>query len=347
MTKIKNNIFKDLPAEILKKLKKTAQPKSIKPMLATLTQNYFSSKDWIYEHKFDGVRCVAFKKNGKVSLMSRNNNIMNTEYPEIVSVLEKDPADDFVIDGEIVAIGKTGISDFQLLQGRINLKQENLIEERQKKIEIIYRIFDLIYCSGFDTTKLPLIFRKKVLKKLLKFNKLLSFSEHKIGDGVKFFHQACRLHWEGLIAKKKDSEYVETRSPNWLKFKCAFGQELVIGGFTEPEGSRSYFGALLVGYYDKDKFMYAGKVGTGFSYAMLEILGKKLNKLEISKCPFQNFEDSTRNIHWVSPKLVGEFEFAQWTRGGKLRVGRFKGLRTDKKATDVIKETPKSVILKK
>ncbi len=346
-TNISENIFNNLPEKFLKKIEKKPQPQVIHPMLATLTKDYFSSKDWLYEHKYDGIRCIAFKKNGKVSLMSRNNNLINQEYPEILEALTKEPADDFIIDGEIVALGASGISDFQLLQGRINLKQSGLIEEKEKKTTIKYWVFDLLYAAGYDTKKLPLIYRKKILKKIFKWNKKLAYSEHKIGDGVKFFHEACKLHWEGIMAKRADSEYVEYRANSWLKFKCSLGQELVIGGYTEPQGARENFGALLVGYYNKNKFIYAGKVGTGFNQGMLKFLGNKLKRLTIKKCPFDQIDIATKNIYWVKPILVAEFQFAQWTNSGKLRVGRFKGLRDDKEAKSVIRESPKSVIFKK
>lgn len=337
----KPSIFSNLKKDDLSKLKKMAQPNFVEPMLATLTAKYFSSKDWIYEHKFDGERCIAVKKNGKVHLVSRNKNEMNTEYPELVTALEKQSADNFIIDGEIVAIGPKGISDFQLLQSRINLEDLGKVKAEESKIHIQYCIFDIMYASGYNLCKLSLLARKSVLKKLLKFNNILNYSEHRSPDGLKYFKEACRLQWEGLIAKKSDSIYESKRSKYWLKFKCIFEQELVIGGYTEPEGSRIDFGALLVGYYEDKKLKYAGKVGTGFNEDVLKMLGKKLRALEIKTCPFVDYDKSLKKVHWVKPQIVAEFKFAQWTRTGKLRVGRYKGLRDDKKAKDVIKEQAK------
>ncbi len=307
-------------------------------MLATLTEDYFDSKEWVYEHKFDGERCLVIKKNGKVSLMSRNKNSMNAGYPELVRALEEQQADNFIIDGEIVAVGKTGLSDFQLLQGRINLQQHALIEERQKNIRIKYCIFDVLYVAGYDVRPLPWYARNKILKKVVRYNKLLAFTKAEIGNGLKLFKRSCSLGWEGLIVKRKESTYVGKRSREWLKFKCAQGQELVIGGYTQPRGGREHFGALLVGYYQKGKLLYAGKVGTGYSEATLALLGKKLRALAIEQCPFSNYTLRARNVVWVKPLLVADFKFAQWTRGGKLRVGRYKGLRDDKKAKDVVRE---------
>lgn len=335
-------IFAGISEESLKDRKKMAQPLFIQPMLATLTDDYFSSKDWIYEQKFDGERCIAIKKNGTVYLVSRNKKSMNASYPELVHALEKQRADNFIIDGEIIASTK-GVSDFQLLQGRMNLSQTERIKFQQKKVPISFCIFDTMYAGGYDLRELPLLTRKKILKKLLSFNKTLVYTPHKVNDGIKFFKQACRLHWEGLIAKRADSQYVGVRSPNWLKFKCIMKQELVIAGYTEPRGSRSYFGALLVGYYKNKKLLYAGKVGTGYTEDILKVLGTKLQKLEIKTCPFDNYDESTKGVHWVKPQLVAEFQFAQWTKSGKLRVGRYKGLRDDKAAGDVVKETPKAI----
>lgn len=332
-------VFLGLSKDILKKIKKESEPSFILPMLATLTTDYFSSKEWLYEHKFDGERCLAFKKNGKVRLISRNDKTMNAEYPELVQALEKQSADNFVLDGEIVSRNKKGISDFQLLQGRINIRNVADLKLMKKTIPITYCIFDLLYVDGYDIRALPLYVRKVILKKLLKYNKILSYTEHSVGNGVALFKKACQLHWEGLIAKRIDSEYVGVRSRDWLKFKCSASQELVIGGYTEPQGSRSYFGALLVGYYDKGSLRYAGKVGTGFTHNTLEMLGKKLQKLETKKCPFSDYDKSLLRVHWVKPQLVADFQFAQWTKAGRLRVGRYKGLRDDKNAKDVVRES--------
>jgi len=338
-----SSLFAGLPQEVLDKRKKVAQPSFIPPMLATLTKNYFSKNDWIYEHKFDGVRCLAFKKNGVVTLLSRNDRKMNIEYPELAQALEQQSADNFIIDGEIIAESE-GVSDFELLQGRINLRSEQHIKLKEQEVPIFYRIFDLVYVDGYDVRPLPLSARKSILKKLLRFNKILTYTEHKVGQGITLFKKACKLGWEGLIAKKFDSPYVGVRSPNWLKFKCFMQQELVIGGYTMPQGSRKYFGALLVGYYDKHKkLQFAGKVGTGYSAATLELLGKKMKRLKAVRCPFSNYDGTERNIQWVRPVLVAEFEFAEWTRGGKLRVGRYKGLRTDKSAKLVVQEVPKAI----
>ena len=266
---------------------------------------------------------------------------MNVEYPELVKALQAQDADDFIIDGEIVALDDKGISDFQLLQSRINLQNASKIALKSKNVEVHYRIFDVLYAEGYDLCDLPLLARKSILKKLLKYTKILSYTEHRSPDGLIYFKEACHNHWEGLIAKRADSTYQSNvRSLDWLKFKCVFDQELVIAGYTDPKRSRTDFGALLVGYYEGNKLMYAGKVGTGFSQEVLAMLGEKMRAREIKKCPFANYTESTKGVHWIRPELVGEFKFAEWTKGNKLRAPRYQGLRDDKAAKDVVKESP-------
>ncbi|MCL5874877.1 MAG: non-homologous end-joining DNA ligase [Candidatus Dependentiae bacterium] len=338
-----NNIFATTTAEDLKKRKKSTEPLFMPLMLATLTKTYFSDPNWLYEHKFDGERCLIIKKKGKVYLTSRNKKSMNDEYPELVDALLKEKADNFIIDGEIISTNKAGISDFQLLQGRINLKKGAEITERGKIIPIQYYVFDLLYVDGYDIRQLPLCARKSILKKLLSYNKIVRYTEHQVGNGISFFKKACSLKWEGLIAKRMDGPYIGRRSTDWLKFKCIMQQELVIGGYTLPKGSRDYFGALLVGYYKDGTLRYAGKVGTGYTEDVLAMLGSKLEKIKTAKCPFSNYDESTKNVIWVKPSIVAEFHFANWTKANKLRVGRYKGLRDDKRAKDVVKETPKAI----
>lgn len=333
------SLLEGLPPQLIKKCKKVTQPSFVAPMLATLTDDYFSSHQWIYEHKFDGERCIVIKKNGTVALLSRNRKKINNEYPELVRALEAQEADNFIIDGEIIARDKTGISNFELLQSRINLKALEDIKAKVTITPITFCIFDIMYADEHDIRALPLLVRKKILKKLLTFNKILTYTTHYSGNGITLFKQACHKHWEGLIVKKSDSTYEGKRSRAWLKFKCSVGQELVIGGYTAPKGSRTDFGALLVGYYKKGKLQYAGKVGSGYSHETLRILGKKLKNLTIKKCPFANYNGTEKEIFWVKPTLVANFKFAQWTAAGRLRVPRYQGLRADKRAKDVVKET--------
>jgi bifunctional non-homologous end joining protein LigD len=270
--------------------------------------------------------------------MSRNHRIINIQYPELVQALTNQTADNFIIDGEIIAIGANNISDFQLLQSRINITSMQEIHQRSQQIRITYCLFDVMYAGGYNLTNIPLLTRKKILRRLLQFNTLLHYTNHKSPDGLKYYQAACKRGDEGIIAKDAKSLYVSQRAPTWLKFKCGMEQELVIGGYTQPRGSRTDLGALLVGYYQGKKLIYAGKVGSGFSHETLALLGKKLRSREIKTCPFDNYEGPATGVHWVKPELVAEFKFAQWTQGNKLRVPRYKGLRTDKAAHLVVKE---------
>lgn len=202
-------------------------------------------------------------------------------------------------------------------------------------------MFDILYYDGYLLTHLPLLTRKKILKNLIAFNKTICYVTHKDTEGLKYYKQACSLHWEGLIAKKADSTYVSKRSPSWLKFKCVNEQEMVIGGYTNPGGARTHFGALLLGYYKKGKLHYAGKVGTGFTEKTLKEVGALLKKHATTTCPFENYDDPLKNVHWIKPVLVGEIRFSEWTRDNKLRHPSFLGLRIDKAAKDVVQEVVK------
>jgi len=317
-----------------KLLRKQAMPSFIKPMLATLTEDYFSDKEWIFERKLDGERCLFFKKGKTILLKSRNDKIISRSYPEIVAAAQKLNLIDCILDGKMVAFKKKETS-FSLLQRRFGV---NSNKAEAFEFPVYYYVFDILYCGGYLLTHLPLLARKKILKSLLPKNKTVVYVPHKDTYGVKFLKKACKDKWEGLIAKKSDSTYISKRSRNWLKFKCSNEQELVIGGYTSPGGSRLNFGALLLGYYEKGKLHYAGKVGTGFNFEILKDLGKELKKLEIKKNPFVNFDDSLQDVHWVKPKLVCEVQFTEWTKTNKLRHPSYLGLRRDKAAKEVKKE---------
>lgn len=327
--------FLDLLSSQEKKLiHKKSMPAFIKPMLATLTDERFSDPDWIFERKLDGERCLLFKKDKTIILKSRNDKILNHSYPEIIVALKKLDLPDCILDGEIVALTKK-ITNFSLLSQRFGIAAPKL---GAPKIPLYYYVFDILYCDGYLVTHLPLLTRKKILKSILPNNKTICYVTHKKEHGQAYFKQACKNKWEGLIAKKSDSTYVSKRSSNWLKFKCSNEQELVIGGYTSPGGSRLNFGALLLGYYENGKLHYAGKVGTGFDEEILQDLGAKLKKLETKKNPFINFDISMKDVHWVKPVLVCEVQFTEWTSSNKLRHPSYLGLRRDKDAKEVRKE---------
>jgi DNA ligase D-like protein (predicted ligase) len=319
-----------------KVIHKKTMPSFIKPMLATLLDNIpFTDKNWIFERKLDGERCFTYIKNKTVTLKSRNNKIINKSYPEIVKALEKLSLPNCILDGEVVAL-KNGVTDFSLLQQRFGTDETQTTSKT--KLPIYYYIFDILYCNGHLVTHLPLIERKRLLKNLIPFKGKLRYVTHKNTKGELYLKQACKDQWEGLIAKKRDSIYVSKRSTNWLKLKCVNEQELVIGGYTDSTNPNHNFGALLLGYYEKGKLHYAGKVGTGFNATILQSLGRKLKKIEIKKNPFHNYDESTHNVHWVTPTLVCEVKFTEWTKGNKLRHPSYLGLRDDKSAKEVRKE---------
>lgn len=325
-------LLSGLPDEQRQKLKKKKQPQWFKPMLARLTQDYFSDDAWIFERKLDGERCLGFANEEKMQLRSRNKKNLNDTYPEIVSALKKQKAKNFIVDDEIVAFeGKR--TSFERLQNCIQADGNN------GKIAVYYYLFDLLYLDGYDLTNLDLRTRKKILKSTLNYNNRLRFTSHRNGEGLRYHEEACRKRWEGIIAKKDDSEYVHGRTGKWLKFKCINRQEFVIGGYTDPEGARTGFGALLIGYYDGNKLIYAGKVGTGYDDIMLEKMSKRLSGLEKKTSPFKDFGNAGKGIHWVRPRLIGEVGFTEWTSDGKLRHPRFLGLRRDKSPKKVVKET--------
>jgi DNA ligase D-like protein (predicted ligase) len=304
-------------------------------MLATLTNERFSRKGWLFEPKWDGQRCLAFRRGRDLSLFSRNRKRISDKYPEIAAALEQQETDSFVADGEIVTF-KDGVTSFAKLQERMQVQHPSA--ELLRRVPVYLYLFDLLYLDRYDTRQVPLRYRKEVLRNAFDFQNSLRFTEHRETEGEAYYLTACQSGWEGVIAKDGDSVYVSRRTRDWLKFKCRQDQEFVIGGYTDPRGNRIGFGALLLGYYRKGKLMYAGKVGTGFDHEMLKHLGRKLDQLETSTCPFDDEDVPRRNVHWVHPRLVAQIGFTEWTPGGKLRHPRFLGLREDKRPEDVARE---------
>jgi bifunctional non-homologous end joining protein LigD len=308
-------------------------------MLATLTDRRFSDPNWIFETKLDGERCLTFRRGSAVRLLSRNQLPLGNTYPEIADAFHHDGGHDVVVDGEIVAFEGNRTS-FARLQGRIGIKDP--AEARRSGIAVFYYVFDLLHVDGYDLTGLPLHLRKNLLKRAVDIGRPLRLLAHRNTDGEAFSREACAKGLEGLIAKRRDSEYVHGRSADWLKFKCVLEQELVIGGFTDPAGSRMGFGALLVGYYERGSLRYAGKVGTGYDSATLVRLRRQLERLERPQSPFAEGDIRERDVHWVKPQLVAQVGFTEWTRDGRLRHPRFVGLRPDKAASEVVRERPQA-----
>lgn len=304
------------------------------PMLATLTQQVFSSDRWVFERKLDGVRAVATVDGRSVALWSRNHKPMRDSYPELVSALAGQARAPLVADGEIVAFDGNRTS-FARLQQRLQLTDARRI--KRTGVAVYYYLFDLLECDGTDLARLPLRARKRVLRRAIGFGDPLRLNAHRNADGERFYEQACARGWEGLIAKRADAPYRGGRSPDWLKLKCVAGQEFVIGGFTEPRGGRYGFGALLVGYYDGGRLRYAGKVGTGYGEQMLRSLRSRMDDLRLERSPFAE-RVAERDVHWIRPELVAQVGFSEWTGDGRLRHPRFQGLRDDKPAREVVRE---------
>jgi bifunctional non-homologous end joining protein LigD len=295
------------------------------PMKAVLTEERFSDPGWIFERKLDGIRCIAIKADGRVRLLSRNHLSLDSRFPEVAAALETDPAPDFVVDGEVVAFDGAQTS-FARLQQR-----------GERPTAVFLYVFDLLHLAGHDTTRLPLRERKALLRRALAFHGPVRLTPHRNTEGEALFAEACRKGWEGLIAKRADAPYTHGRSRDWLKFKCSAEQELVIGGYTAPKGSRTELGALLVGHYESGKLRYAGKVGSGFTHGTLRDLGARLAALRRDDPPFAD-APRIRAATWVQPRLVAQIGFTEWTGDGRLRHPRFLGLRDDKAAEEVVRE---------
>jgi bifunctional non-homologous end joining protein LigD len=298
-------------------------------MLATLVDEPFDDERWVFERKWDGFRLITEKRGHTLRLWSRNGIDATTRYAVLLPALQKIEGS-CVIDGELCALDAHGRSRFQLLQNALN-----------KKARLLYVVFDALFVGGKDIRKKPLLERKKILKALLACDPLLRYSEHVAEFGIREFARAQRAHEEGVIAKRAAGLYYSgKRTREWLKFKAVHEQEVVIVGYTEPRRSRKYFGSLAVAVRDKAKkrWVYAGHVGTGFNEAMLKSLYGKMQSLRTSKKPFDQKVKYENETTWLIPRLVGEVKFTEWTRDGEMRHPAFLGLRTDKKALDVIRE---------
>jgi len=334
MISLKENINE----ELFEKIEKKPLPDFFSPMLATLTKDYFDDSDWIYERKLDGERCLIFIENGDISIYSRNEKKLNDKYPEFIEALEKENYPDLALDGEIVAFDGD-VTSFSKLQNRMKIEDPEEVKASDQKLYLYF--FDIIYYDRYTLEKIPLKERKKILKKVINWDDPIRLVSHRNEEGKAYHSEACQKGWEGIIAKDGNSQYYHSRSKKWLKFKCTKGQELVIGGFTEPEGERVGFGALLVGFYEEGNLKYAGKVGTGYDDDFLNEWRKKFDEVEQDRSPFENFSDKKGgDNHWIEPKYVGEFGFTEWTNDDKLRHPRFIGMRYDKKPEEVTKEIP-------
>jgi bifunctional non-homologous end joining protein LigD len=304
-------------------------------MLATLTDRRDFGDDWLLERKFDGERCAARKAGGEVRLESRTAKDLTSTYPEVSDAVAAQQARDLLLDGEVVAYDGAQTS-FSRLQQRLGVR--NPSPEEVAAYPVVFCVFDVLLVDGDDLRDRPLSDRRARLESAIAPSPALQVSEAWHGDSQRRFAQACGAGWEGLIAKRAEAPYVAGRSRDWLKLKCVWEQEFVIGGYTDPAGVRTDFGALLVGYYDDGRLRYAGKVGTGYSQATLRDLGARLRELETPESPFVDARPIPRGTHWIRPELVAQVGFAEWTNDGRLRQPRFLGLRDDKRPAEVVRE---------
>jgi len=325
--------LKCLSKEAYALLEKASLPDSVEPMKAILVDEPFSSPDWIFERKLDGERCLLQRRGKQVSLLSRNSTCKNTVYPEIASHIEALPGD-YILDCEIVTFSHQQTS-FKKLQKRIHRRHPDA--DLRRRIPVYGYVFDILHLDGFRLTGLPLRERKKALKSFVGKSSL-RYLRHRNERGRVFFRDACERGWEGLIAKKADSVYEQKRSRQWLKIKCSRQQEFVVAGFTDPTGKREGFGALLIGYYEQDKLLYAGRVGTGFDDEFLAAFREDLDFAKRDTCPFEGYDGTRQGVHWVRPSFVAEIGFTEWTSSGRLRHPRFLGLRKDKEPASVRRE---------
>src|SRR5215470_143908 len=294
-------------------------PEWVEPMAATLTEKRFTGPDWIFERKLDGIRLLAFKHGATVTLYSRNR--LEQHNPALADAIASLPVKDAIFDGEV-----TGVWGPPTLR------------DADRAHRLAYHVFDLLWLDGRDLMDRPLVERRDLLNQL-RFHRPL---EHVPAvEDAEPWERARKEGWEGVIAKRRDSPYEHRRSPHWLKMKVEASQELVVGGFTDPQGERRGLGALLLGYFEGDDFVFAGKVGTGFDTKQLLGLRARLDKIEIAKSPFTKAVGLPRiRAHWVRPEVVVQVAFIEWTAHGKLRHSRFQGIRTDKSAREVVRESP-------
>ena len=310
-------------------------PSKVNPMLATSIEKPFDSEEWLYEIKWDGYRSVAFIQQGKLRLVSRNQNDQTAQFSELGDIPNHIRARNAVIDGEVVAIDEQGRPSFSLMQQRTGIRHGHFKAPGRHDVPVLYYAFDLIYVEGYDLHKVGLEDRKRLLQDIVLPGDNLRYSDHQIGQGAALFQVAGQRGLEGIVAKRRNSGYEERRTREWLKIKITKEIDAVIGGYTEPEGSREYFGSLILGLYNnKGQLIHVGQVGTGFDRKMLADIWKLLRKLE-QENPFYGPVDAGRKVHWMKPELVASVRFTEWTHetnegGVKLRAPVFLGIREDK-----------------
>jgi len=315
-------------------------PTAIHPMLATTVEKAFDNPEWLFEIKWDGYRAVAFIQGGQVRLVSRTQNDLTAQFRDLGSLPEFIKAERAILDGEIVALDEEGRPSFSLMQQRTGFQPGKRRLPGREGVRVVYYAFDLLYLDGFDLRRVALEQRKQLLQEIIKQSEIIHFSDHYPEKGLALLDAARQRELEGIVAKKRNGIYEEKRSRDWLKIKITQRQECVIGGYTPPEGSREYFGALVLGLYDaKRRLIHVGQVGTGFDHSTLEQMFARMQPLKTKENPFYGEIGGLKKVQFVRPSLVAEIKFAEWTHetaegGTKLRAPVFMGLRGDKTAEE-------------
>jgi bifunctional non-homologous end joining protein LigD len=330
-------------AELPAGARPASMPTVIHPMLATPIEKPFDSEDWLFEIKWDGYRSIAFVQNGSLRLVSRNQNDMTALYPELKGLPNFVQAKTAVLDGEVVAVDEQGRPSFSLMQQRTGIRHGRFRAPGRTEVPVVYYAFDLLYVDGYDLRRVGLEHRKQLLKQIILPGDNLHYSDHQTTHGTALFELASQKGLEGIVAKRRTSVYEERRSREWLKIKITRELECVVGGYTDPEGSREYFGSIVLGLYDQQgRLLHVGQAGTGFDRKMLADVWKLLHQLETKTNPFHGEVEAPRlKVHWVKPELVAEIRFTEWTHetsegGPKLRAPVFLGLREDKDPKECI-----------
>jgi bifunctional non-homologous end joining protein LigD len=331
---------------------KQPMPHRIHPMLATLVDKPFDGDEWLFEVKFDGYRSLAFIDDGDLRLVSRNQNEMTSDFPELAELPSRVHGRNLILDGEICALDEEGRPSFSLMQQRTGYEVGKIRRRKspdgQSGLSIVYYVFDLLYIDGYSLLRVDLEKRKELLKQIIVAAETIRYSEDFVGQGLALFEVAKEKGLEGIVGKRRKSCYEQKRSRDWLKVKITQRQECVIGGYTEPRGSREHFGSLVLGLYDdKNQLVPVGQAGSGFTHKTHEEMWERLKKLETSKSPFTGKPESPRGVHYVRPELVAEIKFTEWTHKGqkgglKMRAPVFQGLRFDKKPEECRFELAKS-----
>ena len=311
---------------------KSELPENMRPELASSSDEPFSSDEWVYEIKWDGIRVLAVIENGATKLVSRSGRNITGEYPELKDLARNVRARNGILDGEIVVVDAEGRSDFQRLQARFGV--ENPSAKLQADAPATVYFFDVLYCDGYDVRRVPLVERKGLLSRILVQDDRIRISEHQAGKGIELFAAAREKGLEGVVAKRSDSRYTSGRTKDWLKFKAVREVDAVVGGWTDPQGSRQYFGSLLVGLYEGEALRFIGGVGTGFANKTEKDLFEKLEEIVQDECPFESIPKTRQRPHWTKPKYVARVGYAEWTSDKQLRQPRFLGLQPDRSAKE-------------